>query len=103
MNDYGRIGVCGDLALCNNQMLNNTNNKFDDLHKTFMMRQLKMQGFIVWHWSDRWMEAIERNKNWIDEGKIKYYETVLNGFENAPRALIDIFRGVYCGRVIIKV
>lgn len=49
------------------------------------------------------MEGIQQNLTWIDEGKLKYFETILDGLENAPQALIDLINGKYKGRVVIKV
>lgn len=49
------------------------------------------------------MEGIERNLKWVNEGKIKYHETVLNGADKAPEALIDLLNGKYNGRVVVKV
>lgn len=62
-----------------------------------------MEGFVVWRWSDRWMEGIEQNLKWINEGKLKYCETILDGLEQAPQALIDLLNGKYKGRVVVKV
>lgn len=61
-----------------------------------------MEGFVVWRWADRWMEGIKQNMKWLNEGKLKYHETVLEGLEKAPEALIDLIKGKYRGRVVIK-
>lgn len=74
-----------------------------ELNRYFIFHQLKMEGFVVWRWSDRWMEGIEQNLKWIDEGKLKYCETILDGFEKAPQALIDLMNGKYKGRVVVKI
>lgn len=49
------------------------------------------------------MEGIERNLKWLNEGKLKYHETILDGLDKAPEALIDLMRGKYSGRVVVKV
>jgi len=40
---------------------------------------------------------------WISEGKIKYRETVTEGFENAPQGLRDVLSGKNFGKQVIKV
>lgn len=49
------------------------------------------------------MEGIEANLKWIQEGNVKYYETITDGFENLPRALIEMLRGANSGKAIVKV
>ncbi len=40
---------------------------------------------------------------WVREGKIKYREDVVEGFENMPRALIGLFLGENIGKRVVKV
>lgn len=49
------------------------------------------------------MEGIEQNLKWLNEGQLKSHETVLDGLEKAPEALIDLLKGKYRGRVVVKV
>ena len=66
-------------------------------------KQLKMEGFVVHRWMDRWFEGIEQNKNWIKQGKLKYRETVTEGFENMFKAFVDMLQGGNTGKAIVKV
>lgn len=74
-----------------------------ELSRNFIFHQLKMEGFVVWRWADQWMEGIEQNLKWLNEGKLKYDETVLDGLDQAPAALIDLMKGKYRGRVVVRV
>lgn len=62
-----------------------------------------MEGFVVSRWTDRWEEAINQNVEWINEGKLKYRETVTNGFDNMFKAFLDLFDGQNIGKAIVKV
>lgn len=63
-----------------------------------------MEGFNVYaRWSNRWIEGIEENLKWLKEGKIKYEETVTEGFENMPVAFIEMLQGKNTGKAIVKV
>ena len=66
-------------------------------------KQLKMEGFIVTRWGNRWMEGIEQNLKWVQEGKIKYRETITDGFENTFKAFTDMLKGVNYGKAIVRV
>lgn len=48
------------------------------------------------------MEGIEQMLKWIQEGKIKFKETVTEGFENMPKAFIDMMNGKNTGKAVIK-
>lgn len=98
MNDYGRISVCGAISAYNTEIA-----KVPAPQSIFVFKQLKMQGFLVWAWSNRWMEGITEMSKLVQEGKLKYYETVTQGFENTPQAFIEMLRGKNFGKAIVKV
>ena len=62
-----------------------------------------MQGFIVTDFMDRFPEAIMQLIQWITEGKIKHREDVVDGLENASKAIHKLFDGTNKGKLIIKV
>lgn len=62
-----------------------------------------MEGFIVTRWHDKWMDGINQNLQWILAGKLKYRETVTDGFENMFKAFTDMLNGVNYGKAIVRV
>jgi NADPH-dependent curcumin reductase CurA len=40
---------------------------------------------------------------WVREGKIKHREYIVDGLENAPRALIGLLRGENFGKTVVRV
>lgn len=40
---------------------------------------------------------------WVQAGKIKYREQVVDGTENAPQALISLLKGENFGKVVVRV
>lgn len=101
MREFGRISVCGSIS--------SHNLALDDLPKVpilqsiFNSKQLKMEKFIVTRFWNKWFDGIAQLKQWIEEGKIKYRETITNGFENLPQALVDDLQGRNFGKAIVKV
>ena len=65
-------------------------------------KQLTVQGFIVSRWKSRYPEAIKQMAQWIQEGKIKYDETIIEGFEKMPEAFIGLLTGTNLGKMIVK-
>ena len=39
---------------------------------------------------------------WLKDGRIKYRETIVEGIENMPRALVGLFRGENFGKLIAR-
>ena len=39
---------------------------------------------------------------WLKEGRVKYEETIMDGIENAPKALIGLLEGVNTGKMLVK-
>ncbi len=48
-------------------------------------------------------EMIEEMGPWVKAGKLKYKETVVEGFENLPAALSGLFEGVNTGKMVVKI
>ena len=44
---------------------------------TIIWKQLKLEGFLVYRWWDRWMEGINQLKCWVDEVSINGCPTSL--------------------------
>uniref|UniRef100_A0A336LLS4 Prostaglandin reductase 1 n=1 Tax=Culicoides sonorensis TaxID=179676 RepID=A0A336LLS4_CULSO len=104
MNQFGRISVCGSIS-CYGSLVTGpkTYVKVPAVQPMFVFKQLKMEGFIVSRWLDRWMEGIMQMADWIKEGKIKYHETITEGFEKMPEAFIGMLNGSNTGKAVIKV
>jgi NADPH:quinone reductase len=62
-----------------------------------------MKGFIVTDYRARFAEGVAQLAQWLAEGKLKYAETVVEGFENTPQAFIGLFTGENLGKQIVKV
>ncbi|XP_050315142.1 prostaglandin reductase 1-like [Anthonomus grandis grandis] len=99
MNRYGRISVCGAISGYNDEGVP----KAPAIQNAIIVNQLKMEGFMVQRWSHRWMEGITQNLEWIRQGKLKYQETVTNGFNNMFNGFTDMLKGVNTGKAVVKV
>ncbi|XP_067014138.2 prostaglandin reductase 1 isoform X2 [Anabrus simplex] len=100
MNLFGRISVCGAISAYNDDV--NQLPHAPILQPAVVGKQLRMEGFSVSRWLDRWMEGILQNLEWVKEGKVKYQETITEGFENMPKAFISMLRGESVGKAIVR-
>ncbi|XP_026746878.1 prostaglandin reductase 1-like [Trichoplusia ni] len=99
MNKYGRVAVCGSISSYNDVNVP----KVSILQPAIVFKELKVEGFLVNRWTDRWDEGINANLNWLREGKLKYQEKVYHGFENMVDALVGMLRGENTGKAVVKV
>ena len=76
--------------------------EFESKCVQYLSQQLKMEGFLVTRWLPKWPEAIGQMAQWIMEGKLKTPQTVVEGFEKMPDALIGLFTGANKGKMVVK-
>ena len=99
INKHGRIINCGAIS-----MYNETEIPKGPRHEsTLVKKSVRMQGFIVRDHQDQFAEGIQQISKWMNDGKIKYSETVVEGFEIIPQAFIDLFDGKNEGKMVVKI
>ncbi len=97
MNVHGRVPVCG--------MISTYNGGGEGVRNLFNMiyKRVRMEGFVATDFAHLNAAFVSDMTGWLKAGKIKYEETVLNGFERAPEALIGLFEGKNTGKMLIHV
>ena len=71
--------------------------------RILLTRRARMQGMLVFDYRDRYPEGLRQMARWIDEGRVKYKEDIVDGLENAPSAFIGLLRGENFGKRLIRV
>ena len=94
---HGRIIMCGAIS--------EYNEAGPGLKRIFRIvsHKVRMQGFIVSEHFDMMPAFTGAMATWLKDGRIKYRETMVEGIENMPRALIGLFRGENVGKLIARV
>lgn len=99
LNPNSRITVCGAIS--------SYNLEGPDLGPRVQGILIKnstlMQGFTVGNYTKRFNEAASDLGKWLQEGKLKYEETIVEGFENIPEAFLALFKGSNLGKQLVKV
>ena len=65
--------------------------------------RVRMEGFLVFDYADRYDEGRARMKGWVESGELKPLQDEFEGLEEAPRAFIDMLAGGNVGTRIIRV
>jgi NADPH-dependent curcumin reductase CurA len=97
LNLGGRVVLCGMISGYND------GEPMRGPYDRILMKRLRVQGFIVIDYVDRFAEGAMQLAQWMMEGKLKHRETIVDGLENAPVAINRLFDGGNIGKLIIKV
>jgi NADPH-dependent curcumin reductase CurA len=98
LNVKGRVPVCGQISQYNNQK--------QELGPRFMWtliaKQARVEGFLVFQFFEKFAPAAAEMAGWIKEGKLRYREDIVEGFENMPQAFIGMLEGDNTGKRLVK-
>ncbi|HEX7129891.1 MAG TPA: NADP-dependent oxidoreductase [Rhodanobacteraceae bacterium] len=103
LNFFARIPVCGLISYYNATELPSRGVPLAQLLRAVLTKRLTIRGFIVSDFAAREADFLRDMSAWLREGRIKYREHIVEGFENAPRALIGLLRGENFGKVVVRV
>ena len=99
LNVKARLSICGQISQYN-------------LEKpevgprwlwALIVKQARAEGFLVFQFVDKFQQAAVEMAGWIKEGKLKYQEDIVAGFENLPQAFIGMLNGDNTGKRLVKV
>jgi NADPH:quinone reductase len=99
INTGARIVICGQISLYNLEQ--------PDVgprpQPYLLVNRALMQGFIITDYAPRFAEGVRQLGQWLREGKMKYSENIIDGFENKPRAFVGLFNGENLGKQLVRV
>ncbi len=99
LNVHSRISICGQISQYNNTKLELGPRLFGAL----IVYRAKVQGFLVSDYMAKAPQALGEMAGWLREGKLRYREDIVEGFENMPKALIGLFHGENIGKRVVKI
>ena len=99
INFNARIVLCGQIALYNSTEIP----MGPRLQPMLLTRSALMQGFIISNFQSQFSEGSKHIAMWVQQGKLKYKETIVKGFDKLPAALLGLFEGENIGKMIVEV
>ncbi|MEO8927138.1 MAG: NADP-dependent oxidoreductase [Caulobacteraceae bacterium] len=100
MATHGRIACCGAVS------------QYDGAAPPYgprgvpgliVTKRLTLTGFVVMDFYEKRGAALAELKSWVDDGRLKVREDVIDGLENLPAALIGLLAGDNVGKRMVKV
>ncbi len=103
VNDFARIPVCGRIAHYNQTKLPEGPDRLIPFMGQILIKRLMFRGFIQSDHSELLPDFRREMGQWLKEGKVKYQEDVVEGFENTLAAFQGLLQGRNRGKLVIKV
>ena len=97
LNDFSRVAICGLIA-----SYEGPPTVLPDM-RIFLVKRFKMEGFIVSDHEDLWPQALAELAGHVAAKRLVWRETIRDGLENAPQALIDLLHGQNFGKMLVRV
>lgn len=94
-----RVVICGAIAVYN--ATEQPPGPASYIH--LLVKRARMEGFIVMDFEERYPEALGALGEWLAAGRLAHRFHVVEGLENAPRALGMLFDGSNNGKLLIEV
>lgn len=98
LNLRARVALCGLISGYNDSAPPPGPRSFGNV----LVQRALVQGFIVLDHFGRLPETVAVLSGWIAEGKLEPLETVVEGFEELPRAINMLFDGANTGKLVVR-
>ncbi|REA61199.1 NADP-dependent oxidoreductase [Dyadobacter luteus] len=99
INFQARIPLCGQISVYNNTEVA-TGPRIQPL---LLTKSALMKGFIVGDFESEFGEGMKHLSQWVKEDKLKFTETIVEGFDQLPQAMLDLFTGGNTGKMVVKI
>lgn len=99
LNFHSRIIVCGQISQYNatRPLL------VPDMLPKVLRFSILVKGFIVRNYSERYAEGISALTEWLKDGRLKYRQTIVKGFDNLPETFLALFSGKNTGKMLVEI
>ena len=99
INHKARMVICGQIAEYNNE----NPPKGPRPQHNLIKKSAKIEGFVVFDYKDEFEVAKNQLGEWYNNGKLKYKENLIEGFDQIPSAFIGLFSGENIGKQMVQV
>ena len=100
LNSGGRIACCGVVSQYDTSTPEPGPKGIPGL---LVNKSIRMQGFLVFDYAERYEEATDNLIGWIESGKLKVLTDELDGLDQAPQGFVDLLAGGNIGTRIVNI
>lgn len=103
INDFGRIPVCGRIAHYNDTAPPPGPDRLVQFMGQVLTKRLTIHGFIQFDHMNRMRDFLQDMSAWLQDGRIRYREDIVDGLENTVDAFQGLLQGRNRGKLIVRV
>jgi NADPH-dependent curcumin reductase len=100
MANHGRVVACGTMA---EEGGPGTWNGIHRLYSNLLSKRITVVGLNASDYIPRYADAGKQLMEWSSEGKLRWFETIIEGLDRAPEALNALYEGGNKGKMLVKV
>ena len=100
INVNGRIACCGVVSQYDTSTPAGGPSGIPGL---LVNKRIRMQGFLVFDYADKYEQARSDIKGWIKSGELVPYNDMFEGLEQAPQAFVDLLAGGNVGTRMVRI
>ncbi|MEU1283700.1 NADP-dependent oxidoreductase [Kitasatospora sp. NPDC005856] len=98
LNVHGRAVLCGAIAQYNDTAAPAAPRNL----ALAIGKRLRLEGMLVGDHAGLQPQFVAEMAGWLKSGELRTEETVVDGFENAAEAFVDLLRGVNTGKMVVR-
>jgi len=99
LRDWGRAALCG--AISEYESAGPTPGPSNLFQAT--ARNLTLRGFRGSAYRHRLPDVVTELGGWLADGRLRYRETIIDGLEHAPEALVRVLAGDTTGKALVRI
>lgn len=100
---HARVVICGAISQYNVTGDAGDTGYAPKNYLSLLINRARMEGFIVFDFTDRYPEAAREMAGWLSAGDLKHREDIVEGFETFPETLLKLFTGENFGKLVLAV
>ena len=94
-----RVVICGTASIANWH----PSPQGPRFERVLLTKRARMQGYVIFDYAPRYGEALAELTPWVQAGRIRFREDILDGIEHAPDAIAGLYRGDNLGKRLIRI
>lgn len=101
MKDFGTVVICGLISTYNQSAGDKIPGPY--MFRNVIMRRLRIEGFVILDYLEKYPEYQQQLAGWMLEGKLKGRMHVVAGIENCVDALKMLYTSANTGKVMVRI
>jgi len=103
LNDFARIPLCGLVSNYSGSAKPTDPDRSAELLTTLLVKRVTLRGFVVSDFAAEEPAFRREMTEWLEAGRLRYREDLVDGLDAAPAALIGLLQGRNFGKVVVQV